>query len=183
MKPERQILRGLSFVILASNALPTLAHAQFTQQGPKLVGTDTIGSALEGYSVSLSGDGSTAILGGPGDNGGLGAAWVFTRSSGVWGQQAKLPGTVIAAGAAGQGESLSISRDGNTAIVGRPGDATAWVYTRADGAWSQQAMLVPPTSHEGLSVSLSGDGNTTVIGMPGDSNIGAAYVFVRSGGT
>jgi hypothetical protein len=34
-----------------------------------------------------------------------------------------------------------------------------------------------------LSVSLSGDGNTTLIGMPGDSNIGAAYVFVRSGGT
>ena len=61
------------------------ALAQFSQQGPKLVGTGAIGYAEQGYSVALSGDGNTAIVGGPGDNSKapgyyIGAAWVF-----VWG--------------------------------------------------------------------------------------------------
>jgi lipocalin len=182
MKSKHQILCGLPFVIVAYSLLPTLAHAQFTQQGPKLVGTEALGNALQGRSVSLSGDGSTAIVGGPSDDGGVGAAWVFTRSGGVWRQQAKLVGTVIAAGAAGEGSSVSLSGDGNTAIVGRPGDGAAWVYTRVGGAWSLQAKLIPAASFEGLSISLSGDGNTAIVGRPGDGFVGAAYVFTRTNG-
>ena len=69
-------------------------------------------------SVSLSADGNTAIVGGLSDNGGAGAAWVYTRSGGVWTQQGnKLVGTG-AIGAAQQGISVSLSSDGNTAIVG-----------------------------------------------------------------
>src|ERR1019366_8564548 len=63
------------------------AVAQFVQQGGKLVGTGAVGGAAQGYSVALSADGNTAILGGLCDNGGacatdgaVGAAWVFTRS-------------------------------------------------------------------------------------------------------
>ena len=52
------------------------ALAQFSQQGPKLVGTDAVGSAGQGDSVSVSGDGNTAIVGGFGDNSGTGAVWV-----------------------------------------------------------------------------------------------------------
>jgi hypothetical protein len=48
----------------------------------------------QGTSVALSGDGNTAIVGLPGDNNQTGAAWVYTRSNGVWGQQgSKLVGT------------------------------------------------------------------------------------------
>jgi hypothetical protein len=36
------------------------AQAQFAQQGPKLVGTGAIGNTQQGFSVSLSNDGSTA---------------------------------------------------------------------------------------------------------------------------
>jgi hypothetical protein len=70
-------------------------------------------------SVSLSGGGNTAIVGGPLDNDGTGASWVFTRSGGVWNQQAKLVGTDtdgIANGA--QGWSVSLAGDASTAIVG-----------------------------------------------------------------
>ena len=71
-----------------------LALAQFTQQGPKLVGTGAVGTAEQGYSVALSADGNTAIVGGPDDNSDTGAAWVYTRSGGVWTQQgSKLVGT------------------------------------------------------------------------------------------
>ena len=109
-----------------------LALAQFTQQGPKLVGTDAVGQAAQGTSVALSADGNTAIVGGFGDDAN-GAAWVFIRSGGVWTQQgSKLVGTgavgnagqglsvaLSAAGAVGlalQGISAALSADGNTAI-------------------------------------------------------------------
>ena len=60
------------------------ALAQFSQQGPKLVGSGAVGTAAQGGSVSLSADGTTAIVGGPSDNSSAGAAWVWTRSGGVW---------------------------------------------------------------------------------------------------
>jgi hypothetical protein len=67
-----------------------LALAQFTQQGPKLVANDAVGingDVQQGRSVALSADGNTAIVGGPADNSGIGAAWVYTRSNGIWTQQ------------------------------------------------------------------------------------------------
>jgi hypothetical protein len=48
-----------------------LALAQFTQQGPKLVGSFTVFGTTpqtpgqQGWSVALSGNGNTAIVGGP----------------------------------------------------------------------------------------------------------------------
>jgi hypothetical protein len=165
-------------------------------QQAKLVGTGAIGGALQGASVSLSRDGNTAIVGGPGDNGFVGAAWVYTRSGGVWSQQAKLVG----AGGIGllvyQGASVSLSGNGNTAIVGAPSDdnfaGAAWVYTRSDGVWSQQAKLVGTgavgLAEQGASVSLSGHGNTAIVGGPVDDSggnlfgAGAAWVYTRSRG-
>jgi len=94
MKLRHDVLRALPAVMLACSLLSAPAQAQFTQQGPKLVGTGAAGTAAQGGSVALSGDENTAIVGGPFDNGGVGAAWVYTRSSGVWSQQgAKLVGT------------------------------------------------------------------------------------------
>src|SRR6266852_3655596 len=166
--------------------LPTAVQAQVSQQA-KLVGTGAIGNAEQGVSVSLSGDGKTAIVGGPH----VGAAWVYTRSRGVWSQQAKLFGTGSADPFAEQGFSVSLSGDGNTAIVGGPVDqdnvGAAWVYTRSRGVWSQQAKLVGtgagPVAEQGWSVSLSSDGNTAIVGGPFDGpNVGAAWVYTRSRG-
>ena len=107
----------LIFVGLLSSL--QLALGQFTQQGSKLLGTGTVGLASQGWSVALSGDGNTAIMGGRDDHSSTGAAWVFTRNNAdVWSQQgSKLVGT-DAVGKAGQGMSVALSSDGNTAIVG-----------------------------------------------------------------
>ena len=52
-------------------------------QQAKLVGTGVLGAeAQQGLSVSLSGDGNTAIVGAFTDNNFVGAAWVFARSGG-----------------------------------------------------------------------------------------------------
>src|ERR1017187_2959439 len=124
----------LYVVAVAASLLPT-ARAQFVQQGSKLVGTGAVAKSDQGTSVALSADGNTAIVGGNADNSNTGAAWVYTRSGGVWSQQgSKLVGTG-AVGSAYQGTSVALSADGNTAVVGGIRDngteGAAWVYTRS----------------------------------------------------
>jgi len=181
MKFRHDVLRALPVIVLAWSLLPASARAQFSQQGPKLVGTGD----EQGSSVSLSGDGNTAIVGGVLTN----AAWVYTRSGGVCSQQGlKLAGTG-ALGPAGQGISVSLSGDGNTAIVGGVCDnscvGAAWVFTRSGEVWGQQGSKLVGTgaagSHslQGWSVSLSGDGNTAIVGGPLDDSAGAAWVFAQ----
>jgi hypothetical protein len=63
----------------------------WTQQGPKLFGGGAAGAAYQGFSVALSADGATAIVGGYADNSNAGAAWVFTASSHIAGSLAATP--------------------------------------------------------------------------------------------
>jgi hypothetical protein len=175
------------------------ANGSWTQQGSKMTASDEdAGSSLLGASIALSADGNTAIVGGPRDSSGVGAAWIFTRSNGVWSQQgSKLVGSgAINAGGdyptVRQGTSVAISSDGNTAIVGGPGDnfgiGAVWVFTRSNGVWSQQGgkLIVSDSAGSpqlGYSVALSADGNTAAIGGRGDNfGIGAVWVFTRTGG-
>jgi hypothetical protein len=130
--------------------IPELALAQFTQQGPKLVGTRAV-TASQGYSVALSADGNTAMVGGAFDNSNSGAAWVFTRSNGVWTQQGdKLVGTG-AVGPSEQGKSVALSADGNTAIVGGPCDGTTTEFCNT-GAVGAASAITP----EGCEISENG---------------------------
>jgi hypothetical protein len=55
----------------------TRSGATWTQQGAKLTGTGETGAGFFGYSVALSADGNTALIGGPTDNSDVGAAWAF----------------------------------------------------------------------------------------------------------
>ena len=105
----------------------TRSGSVWTQQGSKLVGTGIStsgGSAEQGFSVALSSDGNTALLGGPADGSNYGATWVFVRSSGLWSQQSKLVGCCDSgATGASQGYAVALSSDGNTAMVGGPFDS------------------------------------------------------------
>jgi antibiotic biosynthesis monooxygenase (ABM) superfamily enzyme len=163
----------------------------WTQQGSMLVGTGAVGNAQQGFSVVLSADGNTAIVGGSGDNSGTGAAWLYTRSGGVWTQQGKLVGTG-SVGSAEQGRSVALSGDGNTAVVGGVGDnsgsGAAWAHTRSGTNWTQQGSKLVGTgavghAGQGHSVALSADGNTAIVGGLTDNKVtGAAWVHTRSGG-
>ncbi|MBL0097209.1 MAG: hypothetical protein IPP46_12515 [Bacteroidetes bacterium] len=110
----------------------TRSGAIWSQQGNKLIGTGNIGAANQGWAVSISADGNTIIAGGNGDNGGMGAVWVWVRSGSLWTQQGtKLVGTG-SLGMTLQGSAVSLSADGNTAIVGGYFDdgetGAAWVF-------------------------------------------------------
>ena len=144
--------------------------------------------------IGAGADGNTALVGGYGDNSSVGAAWVFTRSSGVWSQQgSKLVGSGYTGAFIGQGSSVSLSADGNTAIVGRyqdnSGIGATWVFTRNSGVWIQQGTklvgdgVIAASGQQGTAVNLSANGNTALVGGPNDNtNIGAAWIFTRSKG-
>jgi len=162
------------------------AVSTFVQQGSKLTPTDETGNGNLGLSTALSADGNTALVGGND------AAWVFTRSDGTWTQQgSRLSGT-SSSGLDGFGTSVALSADGNTALIGGLGAnssaGAAWIFTRSGSTWTQQSRIVASDATSGavdfgFSAALSTDGNTALIGGTFDNNVGAAWVFTRSGST
>jgi hypothetical protein len=154
----------------------------WTQQGTKMQGTGAVAGAVvsQGAAVALSGDGNTAIEGGPNDNTGAGAAWIFTRSNGQWTQ---LGSKLTVAGTGGFGGALAISTDGNTAVIASPGgQGGGYMYTRSGNSWTQQGSEIVVAGSAGLggAVALSADGNTLLMGAPNENG---AYAFARSGTT
>ncbi len=122
--------------ILASAASPVQSNP-FAQQAT-LTASNEIGKSLLGSAVALDRDGDTALVGGPQDNNGIGAVWVFTRRGSTWTQQAKLTGGG-AIGSAQFGTGVALSSDGKTALIGGPGDnsglGAGWVFTRRGSTW------------------------------------------------
>ena len=177
----------------------TRSSGTWTQQ-QKIIASDAQGGDYFGYSVSLSSDGNTALIGAWREdtvNSDAGAAYVFTRSIGTWTQQQKIQASDAQASDY-FGYSVSLSSDGNTALVGANGEDTgapntgaAYVFTRSSGTWTQQQKIIASDAQAyvefGYSVSLSSDGNTALIGAyregTGGTDAGAAYVFTRSSGT
>jgi hypothetical protein len=187
-------LAGDGSTLFVGNTCPGAALV-YTRSGSswpeqvELHPTDAIGApwspAAFGGMMALSHDGNTALIGGSGDNRGRGAAWVFTREGSTWTQQGrKLLGEAFYEGC---GASVSLSSDGNTALMGCPGRA-AYFFTRSGATWTQQGPRVTGSNGFGASVALSGDGGTALVGAnapcwsePCHSPPPTATVFVRSG--
>jgi hypothetical protein len=174
---------GVAFVFTRSGGAWSQAGKPLTQSG---FGSGGIGAPR--LAVALSADGGTALIGGPADNGGIGAAWVFTRSQEAWSEQGpKLTGGKEQEGSE-FGHSVALSSDGDTALIGSPPDngvlGAAWLFTRTGEGWSQQGPKLTGKEEVkqggfGASVALSADGRTALIGGPGDNGgLGAAWVFV-----
>ncbi|MBL0215162.1 MAG: FG-GAP repeat protein [Myxococcales bacterium] len=153
-----------------------------------------------GWTVALSADGNTLAVGAfqegsasTGINqeqtnnaaGASGAAYVFTRTTGTWTQQAYVKASNTGAGDF-YGWSLALSGDGNTLAVGAvleassaigingtqadntaPGAGAVYVYTRAGTTWSQQAYVKASNTNAndyfGWAVAVSNDGNTLAV--------------------
>ncbi len=166
--------------------------------GQKLTPRDPKGqSSFFGYSLALSESGSTALIGGPGDAGFRGAAWVFTRQGTTWKQQgSKLVGKGEV-GADRFGWSVALTGDGSQALVGGPRDrdsvGAAWSFSRSGSNWRQSGnkLMTPSVLGRrrfefGWDVALSGDGRLALIGAPRlqRSNVrghdGAVFMFART---
>ncbi len=162
----------------------------WTQQA-KILPADGVAYDLFGYSVSISGD--TVIVGAFGDddngNNASGSAYVFTRTAGVWTQQAKF---TASDGARNDHFGHAVTIEGDTAVVGARNDndngsdsGSAYVFARTGETWVQQAKLLPAdgAAEEEFGAALAIDGDTTLIGARRGENGGSAYVFVHTEGT
>ena len=98
---------------------------------------------------------NTLAVGAYDEDGGRGAVYVFTRSGSTWSQQMRLTASNAERGDS-LGCSLAISNDGNTILA---------------GAFDEDAILTGVQS-PGVGAHDEQD----------DTSVGAAYVFVRSGG-
>ena len=122
---------------------------------------------------------------------------MFTRSGTNWAQQGEPLTGKGETGAGNFGESVAGSADGNTVLVGGPGDngnyGAVWAFERNGGVWKAAGSKFVPKAgvgepRIGESVTLAEEAGETVgdavIGGPGDNgNIGAAWSFVyQSGG-
>ncbi|MBK8276722.1 MAG: FG-GAP repeat protein [Nitrospira sp.] len=152
------------------------------------------------FSTTIAFDGDTlvvgapfedsSLVGNPADNtaSGSGAVYVFTKSGGVWSQQAYLKASNIGAG---DNFGTSVALDGDTLVVGSPlessnatgvngnqadnsanGSGAVYVFTRSAGVWSQQAYLKASNAEAGdnFGTNVALDGDTLVVGSPFESS-------------
>ena len=156
-------------------------------QKAKLIASD--GAANDEFGISVAVDGDTAVIGARQGDTRNGAAYVFTKVSGVWSQKAKLTADD---GAADDEFGISVAVEGDTAVIGAYQDddhgdlsGSAYVFTQdSSGGWRQRDKLTASDGaardRYGYSVGVSGD--TVVVGAYSDdsneANTGAAY-FLR----
>jgi hypothetical protein len=158
----------------------------------KLVATGGTGLPKLGFSVSLSSDGTILAAGGPGDNSGIGAIWIFQNIAGTWTQITKIIGTGNT-GNSKQGTSVSLSSDGTILASGGPFDNSSigatWIFKNISSVWTQINKLIGTgnlgaASSQGTSVSLSSDGTILASGGSDDNSfIGASWIFQNIAGT
>ena len=163
----------------------TKSGSSWSQQA-KIQASDKEAGDEFGSSVSISGDGNTAIVGAYFEDTGAtdrGSAYVFVRSGTTWTQQAKLAPSVTQSSQ--RFGIVSISSDGNTAVVGAYGEnwpaGAVYIYIRSGTTWSQQARIAIGGGYFfGSSLSISGDGLTLAVGVGQEP---ALYIFAKSGTT
>jgi hypothetical protein len=169
------------------------ASEPFPAEGEQLAvtganeGERELGEGRFGYSVALSANGDSALIGARTDDEGAGAAWVFTRAGAqTWAQGPKLTaGTETAH--AWFGYSVALSGNGETALIGAPtatgSKGAAWLFAGSGSSWSEQQELQAGekeglTGSFGLGVALAADGEHALIGAPTDGGgVGAASAY------
>jgi hypothetical protein len=183
----------------------TLQNGRWSQSA-KLAADDAAPHDALGWSVAISGDGHSVLVGAPyadvGTNVDIGAAYYFRETGGKWSQVAKLA-SVDSTAYDSFGWSVGLSRDGQTAIVGATGhdlgflkDAGAAYVFRRDVVdttkWTETRRLTAaapsPGGEFGGAAALSADGSTAAVTelTHFDSqhvlHTGATLVFVSTDG-
>jgi hypothetical protein len=157
-------------------------------QQAKLVAADADPGDMFGFSVSLSGD--SVVIGALGDDCGgtdAGAAYTFFHDAGVWAQEAKLSGDLLASFDA---FGASVSLDGAHAIVGAWKDdddgsnsGSAFLFRRDGEDWRLKAKLTAPdaASSDRFGDAVAISGNEVFVGAQGDDDAGdssgAVYIL------
>ena len=137
---------------------------EFRQSGQTIQTTSS--SENMGWSVSISGDGTRAVVGAPynGTNN-TGRVAVYDLSGSQW--------TQVGSDIVGQstsaflGRSLAISYDGSRIAIGNDVNNKVMIYELVNSAWTQLGNDITGTGGFGYAVALSSDGSYVVVGTDG----------------
>jgi FG-GAP repeat protein len=139
----------------------------------------------DAFGAPMSMSGNTVVIGAPHDSRDAswsGSAYVFVKNGSGWVQQQKLFPTMPAND---QVFGLSVSIDGDTIVVGCPGEGAAYVFVSNGSNWVlQQKLLLPePRFGDGFGAAVAISGNSIVVTASGDGDDnflpGTASVFTR----
>jgi hypothetical protein len=166
------------------------------RQAQKLIASDGAAGDSFGKSVALVGNTIfvTAITAAVNGNNSQGAVYVFARKNGSWVQTQKLTAKDGAAfdemgwSIAAAGDTMIVSSN-NAAINGNARQGAAYVFTEANGRWTQTQKLAANDGAAGddFSRAIAMEGTTALIGaigatINGNSSQGAVYVFKQNQG-
>lgn len=162
------------------------------QQVQIITASDAEASGRFGFSVALDGDRliAGAYLATIGANTYAGAAYIFHRISNNWTEQIKLQASDPSAG---DYFGWSVAIEGNSAIVGAPGDdgagttdeGSAYIYRYESfipgWVFDKKILGTLPASNDKFGKSVSISGNYALVGVPGrSSNAGIALIFEKT---
>ncbi|PCI07763.1 hypothetical protein COB72_09595, partial [bacterium] len=168
----------------------------FWFQQAKLLADDGMEDDFFGSSVAISGD--TIVVGAHSndhDGTNSGAAYVYTRSGGVWTQRVKLspsdaqPLDHFGAEVFIKGNLIAVGATGLSA--GGSDGGAVYMYSRSvvNGTWTQGATLIASNTHQGngFGTDIAMGTNSMVIGSSlsdegGGFHVGAAHVFTTNDG-
>jgi hypothetical protein len=179
---------GLAGAIHARLGAGTIASSSAAQR--------QVGPAHFGFSVAVSADGTTALVGALDVRHSGGAAYIFHASSaGSWSSRSTPTATLTKAGlSSGRprfGFDVALSADGTTAFVGAPYTGTGFppagaiyvFHVSAENAWASTStptatLTASGEAHLGYVLAVAPDGTTLVVGSPYyNGGKGGAYVF------
>jgi hypothetical protein len=171
MEERRVLVTALATACLCLSAASS-SSAAYRHPGELLDATSS--GAEMGRSVALSEDGSVAVVGEPGYEGGRGAALVYSDSRGDWTLEARL--TPAGEQGAGRfGAAVAIDNGGRSLMVGAPQDdsgvGAAWAFALSEGSWIEQGRLTGGAAETGAgqfgaAVAISNGGTLALVGAP-----------------
>jgi len=152
-------------------------------QQAKLAPPDGKANDWFGYSVAVAGD--TALIASPLALASQGKVYAYTRTMGVWAQQAQI---LAVDGDGGDQFGHSVSIVGDTAVIGARYDepqstGSAYVFLRNAGVWAQEKKITGADAGIGAQFghSVGVSGSWALVGAEAHSgaaaNSGGAYLF------
>lgn len=156
--------------------------------GPKFTASDGVAGDYFGWSVSLSDDGNTIVIGAVFDNS-SGSIYINHWNGSTW-IETKLTSSDVATND-DFGFSVSASGNGNTIVVGAELDddndaysGSAYIYCWNDSSWIETKLTASDGvfgDYFGYSVCVSGDENTIIVGAMYDddkgTDSGSAWIY------
>jgi len=151
-----------------------------------------------GHSLTLSGDGSVALIGAfsAGANGSAtGKAYIYSQTNGTWNTQPAVTWLDPQGITLDEfGFPVALSANGTTAVIAAAGSGKVYIYSSSGGTWSATPVAVlpdpagPTQDCFGCSVAVSANGTVVLVGafgttVNGNSDVGRVYVFAQSNGT